>query len=83
MSRNSYSKEEIASIASCAHAKSVTEKAVRYTSSFMGILVDEAEGGTQDIRRLRRPLAGHRQGIRDAGRPGENDTRRIQGLPVR
>lgn len=45
MSRKSYSEEEIALIASCPYVKSVTEKAVRYTSSFMEILVDEAEGG--------------------------------------
>ena len=35
MSRKSYSEEESALIASCTYAKSVTEKAVRYTSSFM------------------------------------------------
>ena len=45
MSRKSYSEEEIALIASCPYVKSVTEKAVRYTSSFMEILVEEAEGG--------------------------------------
>ena len=45
MSRKSYSEEEIALIASCPYVKSVTEKSVRYTSSFMQILVDEAEGG--------------------------------------
>lgn len=45
MSRKSYSEEEIALISSCPYVKSVTEKAVRYTSSFMRILVDEAEEG--------------------------------------
>ena len=45
MSRKSYSEEEIALIASCPHVKSVTEKTVRYTSSFMEILVDEAKKG--------------------------------------
>lgn len=45
MSRKSYSEEEIALISSCPYVKSVTEKTVRYTSSFMRILVDEAEEG--------------------------------------
>lgn len=45
MSRKLYSEEEIALISSCPHVKSVTEKAVRYTASFMRILVREAEGG--------------------------------------
>ena len=45
MSRKSYSEEEIALISSCPYVKSVTEKTVSYTSSFMRILVDEAEDG--------------------------------------
>ena len=72
MSGKSRSEEGIVLTTSCPYVKSVTEKALRhaYASSFMQILVDEAEGGgrrTRDIRRPRRPLAGHRQGIRDAG----------------
>ena len=47
MSGKSRSEEGIVLTTSCPYVKSVTEKALRhaYASSFMQILVDEAEGG--------------------------------------
>lgn len=45
MSRKSYSPEEIELISSCRYVKSVTPKAVRYTSEFMALFKAMSEEG--------------------------------------